>query len=641
MPFSERIRGFLPSLRYEGPQVCCAARVTMEVADGISRRENPQQIAERLKKIEGVTAGLDELREALLREQVLSEIVSVNRLNEIVSAASHKSSSTQKVLNLLRGVHTCFDVHRVIAREGGISALGFSRVVAYDVLPGGKLRATSQWFKKDGQILETPYRDSFFAEGRAPLPGEAMDEVLKTGKAVLVQNPAEDDRCKVRPAQNPGPFMLVPGNGQTIYMFDTLAADRTIHPEDIELLESLVKVGVETKHRIVSQRRVRNEQISHRTRELVSRQANDIPDLRKILLISVTFNFHVNMAAIFMRVPRTNKYEGIFGLGSLTEEEHQQALDNLGGVRTEEDVLAVVQSHRRVDQPLNKIISSMVLEGELEEAVVARGGRFYKTNGEEYVEVPPLARQFLDFKDLPAKAKDFVLLPVGTRKTTYGFLYLANPWTGRDIDLDGIGALNRDFMDLLRVMRRQTDPPASTGGVLPLNRDQLLGILRRAFTGVSDTVLAAREYLDIIRSEAREAGNEKDLREMTAMLAERFNMPEGFIKLEMPAGMEALLEKDWIGAALEAGVIEALQAMQVGFNPNGSGLCYGSQDWVLVKIEGDTIVFEVLEEKMGEGVGVDMLKLLDAEIRGQGVGGIRVRAEGKRLIVRLQNLQKK
>jgi hypothetical protein len=611
----------------------------MEVADGISRRENPQQIAERLKRIEGVTAGLDELRDALLREQVLSEIVSVERLNEIVSVASHKSSSTQKVLNLLRGVHTCFDVHRVIAREGGISALGFSRVAVYDVLPGHRAKSTWQWLLKNGQVEENPYRDSYFSEPRKPQPGEAMDEALKTGKTVLVQNPADDPRCKVRPAQNPGPFMLVPGNGQTIYMFDTWTKGRPIHQEDVELLESLVRVGVETKHRIKSERRVRNEQISHRTRELVSRLANDISDLRKILLISVTFNFHVNMAAIFMRIPRTHKSEGIFGLGSLTEEEHQKALDDLGGVRTEEDVLAVVNSHRRIDQPLNNIISSMVLEGELEEAVVASGGRFYKANREEYVEAPLLAKQFFDFKDLPAR--DFVLLPVGTRKITYGFLYLANPWTHRDIDLDGINALNRDFIDLLRVMRRQTDPPAAASGGLPLNRDQLLGILRRSYTGVSDTVLAAREYLDIIRSEAREAGNEKDLREMTAMLAERFNMPEGLIRLEMPAGVEALLEKDWIGTVLEAGVIEALQALQVGFNPNGPGLCYGYQDWVLIKIVGDTIVFEVLEENMGEGMGVEMLRVLDAEIREQKVGGIRFRAEGRQLLVRLQDFQKK
>jgi len=36
-----------------------------------------------------------------------------------------------------------------------------------------------------------------------------------------------------------------------------------------------------------------------------------------------------------------------------------------------------------------------------------------------------------------------------------------------------------------------------------------------------------------------------------------------------------------------------------------------------------------------------MLKLLDAELRELGMGGVRARAEGNKLLIRLQNLQKK
>lgn len=599
MAFAERIRGFLPHLRYEGPQACCSARVITEVADGISRRENPQQIAERLKRIEGVTAGIDELREGLLREQVLSEIVSVGRLNEIVAIASHKTSSIQNVLNLLRGVHTTFDVDRVIAREGGINALGFSRIIVSDVLPGKEVRPTWQWAKKDDRIEECPTEDS--------------------------ELPTNDHSISI------------PGNGN-IFTF-VRESDRPIHQEDIDLLQSLINAGVETKHRIKSERRVRNELISQRTRELISRRAGDRMDLMKILLIAVTYHFHVNMASIFMRVPRTNKFEGVFGLGSLTEKEHIEALQNLSGVRTEEDVLGVVKSRRNVDSALNQLMVSLAWEGELKEAVIARDGRFYNATGKEYETPPPIAEYLLGVEELPAK--DFVILPVKTSKTTYGFLYLANPWTGRDIDLDGISVLSRDFIDLLRVMRRQTDPPAAPGGPLPVNRDQLLTILRRAFRGVSDAALAAKEALEIINAEAREAKSEDEIREIFETWREWLGMPEGLVRFEMGSDLNPLMEKEWIGAVLGSGLIEALQAMRVGFNHGLPGLCYGEQDWILIKSEGDTVIFEIFDEKMGGGMGMEMLKALDAELREQKVGGIRFWVEGPILRVRFQNLGKK
>lgn len=101
------------------------------------------------------------------------------------------------------------------------------------------------------------------------------------------------------------------------------------------------------------------------------------------------------------------------------------------------------------------------------------------------------------------------------------------------------------------------------------------------------------------------------------------------------------MDKEWVGAVLGAGVIEALQAMKVGFNSDRTGLCFSPQDWVSIKLEGNTIIFEILEEKTGEGMGIEMLKALDAELRKQGVGGIRVWAEGNTLRVRLQDFQKK
>ncbi|MBI5699704.1 hypothetical protein HZC35_05280 [Candidatus Saganbacteria bacterium] len=602
MAFLERARSVVPHLRYEGPQACIGPRVTQEIIAGIDRRQTPRQIAERLTAIEGVGAKVEEIEDLLIKHQVLSDIVSVARLNEIVSAAAHKTASIQNVLNLLRGVQTAFDVDRVIAREGGINTLGFSRVVVCEVVSDDKMVPIKQWTKKDGKIEEGP----------AP-----------TGESLSGDH-----------------LISIPGNGN-VYLFDLRDTDRPIYKEDMELLESLIKAGVETKHRIKSERRVRNENISHRTRELVSRQANDIPDLMKVLLISVGFNFHVNIAAIFMRVPRTNEYKGIFGLGSLTEEEHHQALDNLAGVRTEEDVLAVVKSQRKVDSVFNQLISKLKWEGELKEAVVVRDGRFYDSAGKEFETPPAVAEYLLGIAELPPKAKDFVVLPVKTSKTTYGFLFLANPWTGRDIDLEGISALSRDFIDLLRVMRRQSDPPASPGGLLPVNRDHLIGILRRAFKGVSDNAEAAKELLAIIRPEDREVVNEEDLKELVETWREWLGMPEGLIRLEIVAGLEPLMDKEWIGAVLGAGVIEALQAMKVGFNSDRTGLCFSPQDWVSIKLEGNTIIFEVLEEKTGEGMGIEMLKALDTELRKQGVGGIRVWAEGNTLRVRLQDFQKK
>jgi hypothetical protein len=612
--------------------------VTVEIADGISRRQTPREVAERLRNIEGVQATAEELHEALLQNEIFSEFVSVAKVDEIAAAATQKTALVQNVLNSLRGVQTGFDVDRVIAREGGIGALGFSRVAVYEVLEGKVIRSSWQWIKGEEGVEERPYRDSFFAEGRQPLPGEAMDEVSRTGKAVLVMDPAEDPRCKVRPAQNPGPFVLIPGNGNII-MFDTLAAGRTIHVEDIELLEALVKVGVETKHRLKSEHREMAERASQRMRALFSTQASDLLDLVRIFLISLTYNFGINSAAVFRRIPRSKKYDGIFGLGSLSEEEHLQALGNLAGVRTEEDVLGVVRS-RRIDLKFNRLVRSIEWEGELGEAVVVRGGRFYDTSGKEFETPPAIAEYFLGQKELPAQ--DFVVFPVRTARTIYGFLYLANPWSGRDIDLEGVATLCRDFITIFRMVRWQKGAGSLTGQAGgAINREQLIGILRRAFANISDYDLAAREYLALIRPEAREARNTDDVREIIDGLTQRFNMPNSKIRVEMVGGEAAFLEKEWLGAVLEAGVIEALQAMAIPFLSDKPELNYTPQDWIMLRLEGDTVIFEIFEGTMGEGMGMKMLKLLDAELREQGMGGVRARAEGNKLLIRLQNLQKK
>ncbi|MFA4904960.1 MAG: hypothetical protein WC645_00425 [Candidatus Margulisiibacteriota bacterium] len=596
MAFLERARSVVSHLRYEGPHACIGPRVTQEIIAGIDRRQTPRQIAERLTAIEGVGAKADEIEDLLMKHQVLSDIVSVDRLNEIVTAASQKTASIQNVLNLLRGVQTEFDVHRVIAMEGGITALGFSRVIVSNVLPDKNVRPT-QWTKKDDRIEELQVED-------LELP--------------------TNDRS-----------ITLPGNGN-LFTF-IREDDRPIHQEDIDLLASLINAGVETKHRIKSERQVRNENISHRTRELISRRASNIEDLMKILLISVTSNFQINLAAIFMRQPHTRKFSGVFGLGSLTEEEHHAALKKLAGVRTEEDVLEVVRAQRNLDQGLNQLIREICFVGQVEETVVGRDGRFYNDKDKEFETPPAVAEYLLEAIAMPTK--HFVVVPIRAGKRTNGFLLLANPWSGRDIDLEGIQALSRDFVDLFRGMRRQSNAPAFAGK-LPLNRDQLLGVLRRAFKGVSDPRDAAREMLELLKVEDRAASSEEELKEIIATWREWLGMPENLINLDPASDLTPLFGKEWIGAVIGAGIIEALQTMRVGSSENG-GLCFGPQDWIRIKIEGNSIIFETTEIGIGRGMGIEMLKLLDADLKDQGMGGLRPWADETTLRVRLQNLENK
>jgi hypothetical protein len=291
-----------------------------------------------------------------------------------------------------------------------------------------------------------------------------------------------------------------------------------------------------------------------------------------------------------------------------------------------------------VDQKFNNVINDITWEGELDGMVVVRGGRFYDASGKEYETPPAIAEHFVGLEDLPAK--DFVLMPVRTAKTVYGFLYLANPWSGRDIDPEGVATLCRDFVSVYRIMRRQKGA-AAAGEEPKADRKQLMGILRRVFGEIIDHEAEAAEYLSLINVEAREAKDVTALELIIAGLAKHFNMPKAMIQVEMVGAMTAFLGKDWLGAALEAGVIEVLQAMGITFSSDKPDRNFVNRDFIFLRLEGDTIGIEISQGAMGQGLGMKMLRLLDAELRKQGTGGVRARVEGKKLLVRLQNPQKK
>lgn len=259
----------------------------------------PRRIAAELKSEFGFEAKQEEIEGALNDSGILPLIESRIRFDVLLGKYGEKINAMHAVLSDLRKATTEFDVEKIIA-EGCIRALGYGRVVVYDVLPDGVIKSRWEWKKSDGGV----------EDGSAP------------------------DRPLPEAAPNLGIF---PGNGN-VFVFDTMNPEVAIQPEDAKVLETMVRAGIAAKHRIKSEYRERIERIAEKMRILFSNRAPDKERSIQAFLISLTAELGINRAAFFRWLKRDKKFTGIFAVGSLSREEYREAMKRLKPGMTVSDI---------------------------------------------------------------------------------------------------------------------------------------------------------------------------------------------------------------------------------------------------------------------------------------------------------------
>jgi hypothetical protein len=580
----------------------------------------------------------EEVEVALRDSGLLSLVLTSENLNEILVRHREKIEATNKTLSNFPQAITEFDVDRIIA-EGGIQALGFSRVVTYQILPGNLIKSAWEWKSSGEKIEGAPYLDSFFAEPRRPLEGEAIDLVLKTGTYKLVADPKTDPACQVRPAHNPGPFAIFPGNG-TLYMFDTLSSDRTIWPEDIGLLDSLVKTGAAAKKRIKAEYREKVEQAASRMRIIFSNQASDPLDLIKILLICLTCNFGINRAVFWRWRPYKKILRGTFALGSTSIEDYQKALHRIKPGMEEEDIFHLIQKDeeagRETDEKLNDLIRGVELEIELSEPVIVRGGRAYSSSDQE---IPELAETIKRIQALMG-AEDFALVPVRTGRTNYGTLYLDKLWEGGEIPVEAIRTLARDFISAWKSMRRSEDrigeeKRSSVWAHRQLEALHLLrnwiDVCRREIDNISGHKMTMEGYFKILRQESLEARTVKELKEVIANSCRRLLIPEKLVSIEIEENPDVFFNLEWLNLMVEGGLLEVLRHLGARVEGDPPHITYLPTQRIWIKVRGSSLVFTDTGEEKDENyrfqemmdLGEGLIRMADAEMREAGVGTVR------------------
>jgi len=578
----------------------------------------------------------EEIELALRESGLVSLVLSSQHVDEILMRQAEKIEALHSyVLTLENAATTAFDVDQIIA-GGGLKALGFKRVVAYKlILPDKLVQSCGEWKKNGEQIEYHPYLDSFFAEPRKPEEGEAMAEVIETGKYVLVQDPAQDPRCKARP--NLGPFVLFRGNG-SIYMFE---ADHPIHPEDIHQLDILVKAGAAKKQKIEAEHLKRIQKAAGIMRDLFARLANNRPDLIKIFLICLTYNFGINRAVFFKWRPGQNEFGGIFALGSLTEEEHQQALDRIKPGMREEGIYKLLKDDPQADRKINELIRQLAIEGEIPEALIIRGGRAYSVLGREVNLNPEILERF---KEIFA-VQDFALVPIRTDKNL-GVVYLDSAFNHRDVDVEAAQILGQNFASFWVQMRRAEDRTDKIGQVKIWEQRQTKALnllkdwieIRKAGT---DKLDAAKHLVDgyyrLLWQEGREAHNAEELEAIIKSSARRLLIPEKAITLKIEGDPSPFYSCEWINVLIEGALLETVRHFGIQVErpekpENKPHINYLPGSRIDIRLLGNNLIIsDNGEEKAphydlyeNADLGERLISQADSEMRGAKVGGVRL-----------------
>ena len=613
----------------------CALKVIGSVDFGKQNRLSPAEISQQMTRHLRFETQPEEVEVALRDSGLLSLVLTSENLNEILVRHREKIEATNITLGNFPRATTEFDVDSIVAK-GGIQALGFSRVVTYEILPGNLIKSAWEWKNSEKGIECVRYLDSFFAEPRQPLEGEAIDLVLKTDTYKLVTDPKTDPACQVRPAHNPGPFAVFPGHG-TLYMFDTLSSDRAIRPEDIELLDSLVKTGVAAKKRIKAEK---VEQAAGRMRIIFSNQASDQLDLIKIFLICLTCNFAINRAVFWRWRPYKKILRGTFALGSTSFEDYQKALHRIKRGMEEGDIFRMIQKDeeagRETDEKLNDLVRGVELEIELSEPVIVRGGRAYSSSNRE---IPELAETVKRIQALMG-AKDFALVPVRTGRTNYGTLYLDKLWEGGEIPVEAVRTLARDFISAWKSMRRSEDriDEEKKSSLWAQNQIEALRLLRnwidvcrREIENISGHKMTLEGYFKILRQESREARTVKELKEVIANSCRRLLIPEKLVSIEIEEDPDVFLNLEWLNVMVEGGLLEVLRHLGSRVEGDPPHISYLPSQRIWIKIRGSSLVFSDTGEEKDENyrfqemmdIGEGLIRMTDAEMREAGVGMVR------------------
>lgn len=585
----------------------------------------------------------EEIELALRESGLVSLVLSSLRMDKILEEHAQKIEGMHTVLEKLEGATTAFDVDQIIAR-GGMEVLGFSRVVAYDILPERKIRSYWEW-KRIGENLEQgPYLDSYFAEPRPPLKGEAMDEVLNTRKYVVVHDPANDLLCQVRPAQNPGPFALFPGNG-TVYMFDTWRSERPIRPEDLHILDVIVKAGAAKKQIIKAQHRERIEKMANDLRRLFTgqveaKQVNHRMDLIKLFLISLTYSLAVNRAVFFKWRPRLRELKGVFALGSTSREEFHEALSRIKPGSTEEDIFKLLKDNPRVDSKLNEAARRLVLKEEITGMIVVRGGKAYDPAGREITPQPECLDQIKE----AFGSEDFALVPIRDKKIL-GLLYLDNSWTGRDVDVEAAQRMGQDLISFWVQMRRSEEREEEEKRIEVWAQHQIdalnllktwIDVCREEEEKASGRKLVADSYYRLLWQEGQEVHNTEELRRLVENSARRLLIPEKMINLEIEEGSSSFTSCEWINVLVEGALLEALRHFGVrveaeeGMPPH---IRYLPNYKIWIKVHGRYLTITDNGQEKGAfysflenaDLGETLIRKADQDMREAGVGGVQLR----------------
>ena len=586
----------------------------------------------------------DEIELALRESGLASLVLSSLRMDKILEEHALKVEGMHAVLERLGGATTIFDVDQIIARAG-LEVLDFSRVVAYEVaLDGQQVKSYWEWKNIGEGVEQGPYLDSYFAEPKPPRPGEAMAEVLETKKYVVVHDPPRDPRCQVRPAQNPGPFALFPGNG-TIYMFDTWRSERPIRPEDLHILDVIVKAGAAKKQIIKAQRRERIEKMADDLRRLFTgqveaKQVNHRMDLIKLFLISLTYKLAVNRAVFFKWRPRLRELKGVFALGSTSREEFREALSRLKPGSTEGDIFKLLKDNPRVDSKLNEAARRLVLKEEIAGMIVVRGGKAYDPAGREITPRPECLDQIKE----AFGSEDFALVPIRDKKTL-GLLYLDNSWTGRDVDVEAAQRMGQDLISFWVQMRRSEEREEEEKRIEVWAQHQIdalnllktwIDVCRGEEEKSSGRKLVADSYYRLLWQEGQEMHNTEELKRLIESSARRLLIPEKMINIVIEEGSSSFTSCEWINVLVEGALLEALRHFGVrveaeeGMPPH---IRYLPNYKIWIKVQGRYLTITDNGEEKGAfysflenaDLGETLIRKADQDMREAGVGGVQLR----------------